>query len=252
MIPIVSIFIPVYNGEKYLAETLNSLLLQSFSNYEIIIVDDGSVDKTSIIARKYVELDSRIKLVTHDKNYGLSAARNTGWRSSNPLSKYLMNHDSDDISLPYKLETLITFLEENPDIAAVGSFAEYFDNTGNIVGRPPIEWKPKRIRATFGKVNSMLISATLMRRKLIETVAPFREQYRGCDDYDFWARALISGFNLANIPQVLHKIRIHGESVSAKHRKDMEVLSRQIQKMYSAQRRKNLISSFINTIIRHQ
>jgi len=233
--PIVSVFIPVYNGEKYLSQTLDSLLGQTFKDFEIIIVNDGSTDRTQIISEQYASKDKRIRIVKHDKNKGLSAARNTGYSSSNPLSKYLMNHDSDDISLPTKLEKLVAFLEANQDIAAVGTFAEYFDDQGNFLGKPPIEWKPEAIKSTFGEVNSMIVSATLVRREMFDNVGPFRKEYGGCDDYDFWSRALISGYKLANIPEVLHKIRLHSQSIGATQTSQMEQCARKIRENYKTQ-----------------
>lgn len=233
--PIVSVFIPIYNGEKYLSQTLDSLLEQTYKDFEIIIVNDGSTDRTQIISEQYASKDNRIRIVSHDKNKGLSAARNTGYSSSNPLSKYLMNHDSDDISLPTKLEKLVAFLESNQDIAAVGTFAEYFDDQGNFLGKPPIEWKPEAIKSTFGEVNSMIVSATLVRREMLDNIAPFRKEYGGCDDYDFWSRALIAGYKLANIPEVLHKIRLHSQSIGATQTSHMEQCARKIRENYKTQ-----------------
>jgi len=233
--PIVSIFIPVYNGEKYLSQALDSLLEQTFKDFEIIIVNDGSTDRTQIISEQYASKDNRIRIVNHENNKGLSAARNTGYSSSNPLSKFLMNHDSDDISLPTKLEKLVAFLEANQDIDAVGTFAEYFDDQVNYLGKPAIEWKPEAIKSTFGEVNSMIVSATLVRREMFDNVAPFRKEYGGCDDYDFWSRALISGYKLANIPEVLHKIRLHSQSIGATQTSHMEQCARKIRENYKTQ-----------------
>ncbi len=237
MNPMISFFIPVYNGERYLADALESLRSQSFQDFEIIVVDDGSSDRTLQIALEYTLKDSRIRTVSHGENFGLSAARNTGWRVANPSARYIMNHDSDDISLPAKLEKLLKFLEEHPRIAAVGSFAEYFDDNGATLGSPPIEWKPSRIRSTFGKFNSMLISATLVRREMMEKVAPFRPEYKGCDDYDFWSRALLQGYNLCNIPEVLHRIRLHPQSIGAMRKEEMEKLAEKIRHEYMSQQR---------------
>jgi glycosyltransferase involved in cell wall biosynthesis/ADP-heptose:LPS heptosyltransferase len=229
--PKVSIFIPAYNAEKYLAETLDSLLAQTFQDFEIIIADDGSTDKTPDIATMYEGRDKRIKVLTLPHG-GEVAARNEAVRYTNSGSIYLLNHDSDDISLPDKLEKLVAYLDAHPETAIVGCFAKYFDDEGNDKGRPAIEWRPERIRETFGEVNSMINSAALIRRTVIEKIGTYREEYRRADDYDFFARALIAGFRLANIPEVLHNIRLHPQSIGSTKTQIVEKLARKVRSNY--------------------
>lgn len=231
--PLVSIFIPVYNGENYLAETLDSLLQQTFSRFEILIVNDGSTDATLQISKAYAQKDSRIRIVSHEVCRGLSAARNTGWRSSHYSSRYLMNHDSDDISFSKKLEYEVNFLERHSDIDAVGCFCRYIDEEGRDIGFPPLEWKPERIRRSFGLLNSMAVSATLVRREVFHALNGFRGDFGGCDDYDFWSRALRHGFRLANIPAFLHSIRKHSASYSQIHATSMAEYEKVIQAEYN-------------------
>ncbi|HHT9107002.1 MAG TPA: glycosyltransferase [Candidatus Wunengus sp. YC64] len=232
--PTVSIFMPVYNSEKYLAETLESLLLQTYCGFEIIIADDGSTDKSLQIARDYENRDKRIKVFSLPHN-GEVKTRNEAIKHTNPNSKYLLNHDSDDISLPNKLEKLVGYLEEHPEIAIVGCIAEYFDDEHNYRGKPPIEWQPERIRETFGEVNSMINSASLIRREVFDKIGYYREEYRSVDDYDFFARALIAGFELANIPEVLHRIRLHPASVGSTRAKTQQILAEKIRENYKQQ-----------------
>ena len=212
--PNISIFIPVYNMEKYLGETLESLLAQTYKLFEIIIADDGSTDNTKKIAEAFATKDSRIKIFSFSHR-GEVAARNDALQKISTRSKYILNHDGDDISLPNKLESLVEFLELHHDIDIVGCYAEYFDDEGNYKGKPLLEWDPERIKSTFGNINSMINSASLIRRIVFEKIGNYREEFRSVDDYDFFARALMAGFRLANIPQILHKIRIHPRSVSA-------------------------------------
>ncbi len=233
-IPDVSIFMPVYNGEKYLAETLDSILSQTFHDYELIIADDGSTDKTADIARTYEEKDKRIKLLTL-LHGGEVKTRNEVIKHTHPGSKYLLNHDCDDISLPDKLARQVSYLEEHPEISIVGTFATYFDDYGNDRGSPQIEWEPARIRETFGDVNSMINSAALIRRKVFDKIGGYREEFRSVDDYDFFARALLAGFELANIPEVLHKIRLHKSSIGSTKSELQEKLAKQIKSDYKSQ-----------------
>lgn len=237
--PQVSIFIPVYNSEKYLAGTLDSILAQTFQDFEIIIADDGSTDKSLEITRVYENRDRRIKVLSLPHN-GEVKARNEAIKHTNPNSKYLLNHDSDDISLPTKLKKLVEFLETHPEIAIVGCFAEYFDGENNYKGQPPIEWQSERIRKTFGEVNSMINSASLIRREVFDKIGYYQEEYRSVDDYDFFARALIAGFELANIPEVLHRIRLHPTSVGSIRANIQQTLAEKIQSYYKQNQDKYL------------
>ncbi len=164
-----SVFIPVRNGASYLTQALDSLLGQDFSGsggFEIIIADDGSTDDTLAIARRYEQSDPRVH-VLHLPAGGEVAARNTALRHCHPQSKYLMNHDADDISLPGKLRSLVEYLETHPEIDILGCDAEYFDDEGHTLKKPQIEFEPERIQATFGQVNSMINSASIFRRSCV-------------------------------------------------------------------------------------
>lgn len=229
--PRVSIIMPVYNAEKYLHETITSILNQTYSDFELIIVDDGSQDRSLEIAREAAKHDPRIKIIACPHR-GEVAARNEALRHCSPASSYIMNHDSDDISLPQKLETLVTYLEQHPTVAIVGCLARYIDDTGTDRGMPRIEVDPDRIRETFADVNSMINSASLIRRDVFEKIGTYRKEFRSVDDYDFFARALMAGFVLANIPETLHLIRLHSESISATRAAQQRRLEKEIQKEY--------------------
>jgi glycosyltransferase involved in cell wall biosynthesis len=210
--PLISIYMPIYNGEKYVAETLRSLQAQTFTNFEVLVINDASTDGTMRIVEQFCSDDDRFRFVALDNNIGPVAARNVGWKLCNQHSKYLMNHDCDDISLPVKLERLKSYLDEHDMIGGVGCFVDYLDSEGNITGGPMLHWHYRKIRRTFGRLNSMINSATLIRRKMLEDISPFNTEYSSCDDYDFWVRALLAGYELANIPEVLHRVRVHSGS----------------------------------------
>jgi glycosyltransferase involved in cell wall biosynthesis len=230
--PDVSILMPVHNGERFLAQALDSLLGQTFPALEIIIVDDGSTDATIEIARSFAAKDARVRVFSHPVNRGAPSARNTALRNVSPTSLYVMNHDCDDVSLPGMVERLVTSLEQSPALAATGCFCDYIDENGRPMGRVLLEWRPALIRATFADLNSMVNSATLVRRAVVEEIGPFDESIGTCDDYDFWARAILRGHVLANIPEVLHLIRLHGSSIGAKQAGVMSDQARQVSARY--------------------
>ncbi len=111
-------------------------------------------------------------------------------------------------------------------------FCRYVDADGRILGWPALEWRPWLIRRTYADLNSMAISATLIRRSMLDDVGPFRPEYGGCDDYDFFARALARGHHLANIPAVLHAIRLHAGSMGATETDQMQAHARRVSADY--------------------
>ncbi len=229
--PRVSIYMPMYNRERYLGATVDSLLNQTFTAFELILADDGSTDRTLDLAREYARYDARLHVLSLP-HAGEVAARNRAVRAAHPAAEYLMNHDSDDVSQPMKLARLVAYLDSHPDVAGVGCFAEYFNDAGACLGQPKLEHQPARIRASFGRVNSMVNSATLVRRAVFDRVGLFREEFRGADDYDFYARLLRAGYELANLPFVLHRIRLHPQSVGSARAAEQHRLAERIGREY--------------------
>ncbi len=228
----VSIFMPVFNGAAFLPATIDSLLAQTYRTFELIVVDDGSRDASAEIVEAYAARDPRIRLVRHSRNVGAPAARNTGWRAADPATDYLMDHDGDDLSAPTKLERLVSALDRAPGWSAVGCFCRYIDPAGKVLGWPPLEWRDALVRRSFGHRNSMIVSATLLRRALLDEIAPFRAEFSWCDDYDFFARALAAGHRLANLPVLLHSVRLHGRSIGATRGDEMQAQARRVAEEY--------------------
>jgi len=235
--PVVSILLPAYNSERYLAATLDSILNQTFRRFEVIIAIDGSTDRTLEIARAYARRDTRIKILELPHR-GEVEARNAAFENANADSRYLMDHDSDDISLPSKLEKLVAYLDHHLEIAIAGCLAEYFDDHGNYRGHPMQEYEPLRIRQTFSRGNSMVNSATLIRREVFERIGKYRMllDHADADDYDFFARALLAGFKLTNIQEVLHRIRLHPRSIGQTRRERDKLVIQSIRRAYLAGR----------------
>jgi glycosyltransferase involved in cell wall biosynthesis len=249
--PLLSIFIPVRDGARYLPQALDSLLSQDtsgFSDFEIIIADDGSTDDTLVITHHYALSDPRIHVLPLLAG-GEVAARNAALCHCHPRAKYLMNHDADDISLPGKLRVLVEYLEAHPEIDILGCDAEYFDDQGQTLNKPRIEHEPERIKATFGQVNSMINSASIFRRAVLDQLGGYRESYRAADDYDFFARALLAGYNLANLPITLHRIRLHSGSISQTRAHFVKYRAEQVRMYYLMAQAKNF-SWLSRTILR--
>jgi len=232
------VFIPVYNRESYLPATLDSLLAQTFRNFEIVIADDGSTDGTVRVAHEYAARDGRVR-VLQLPHRGEVEARNAAVRAAHPASRFFMNHDSDDISLPAKLERLVAHMDGHPDLSIVGCFARYFDDAGADLGGPVLESAPEAIRATYGEKNSMVNSATLIRREVFAELGGYRQRFASVDDYDFFARAMSRGHRAGNVPEVLHRIRLHPGSISQLRARRTRLLAERVRADYDYAQARN-------------
>jgi len=200
--PKVSIIMPVHNGEKFLEESIKSALNQTYSNFELIIVNDGSTDRSSEVAQ--LIKDHRIKLIEVSHNHGAAAARNTGLKHS--LGEYIALLDSDDLAHPDRLETQVNFLEKN-GYNMTGSWAQPFNGSNNNAWIYPINPEILKARMLF---DCPFTTSTVVIRKsfLVQYHLSFDSSLRFAEDYDLWER--ISGItSIHNVPKILVDYRFH-------------------------------------------
>jgi len=207
--PAVSVVMPVYNGEKYVARAIESILHQTFRDFELLIIDDGSTDATAGILADYAARDARIRVLAQPQNTGVALAATCGCREAR--GTYLARMDADDVSTTDRFERQVTFLETHPDIGVLGANIQEFDDLGPLGGgwRRPTEPHVIRWFLLFG--DPIANSTTMMRRNVFERFGP----YRSCagEDYDFWARAS-SETKMANLPSVLLQCCVRADSLS--------------------------------------
>lgn len=179
----VSVIIPTFNRARMVARAISSVLYQTYRGFEIIVVDDGSSDATTSVLKQFKE---RIILLTHPRNMGVSAARNTGIRAaSSPLIAFL---DSDDYWLPKKLAVQTGFFHLHPDAVACQT-EEHWIRHGRRVNPRKIHRKPSGdIFTPSLRLCLVSPSAVMLRRSLIDEVGPFDENLPACEDYDLWLR----------------------------------------------------------------
>lgn len=220
--PKVSIVVATYNRCEKLKEAIQSVLSQSFSNWELIVVDDGSEDETPQLLSHYSSKDSRIRFKRQD-NQGVAAARNEGIRLA--TSEFISFLDDDDLWLPEKLEKQIYELEARPAHAL--NFTWCWREDDNAPGRK-LE-PPQKVDATYRRLFSANFiptpSAVLIRRRALAGNASFNEIYHGVEDYDLWLR-LASQFPFSAVEEPLTIYRRHSGSVS---RKTISILEQMIQ-----------------------
>ena len=207
----ISVVMPVYNGSQFLREALDSILAQSFVDYELLVIDDGSSDDSAAMVASVG--DPRIVLLRNDRNRGLVYTLNRGLQYARGL--YVARMDQDDISLPDRFLRQLEYLEQNPAIGLCGTWMETIGDRNGIVVKyaaDPVEAKCRLLFVT------VLAHPTVMFRRsvLADHGLFYSEAYQHAEDYEFWLR-LSRQTNISNIPQVLHQYRLSPGQISQKH-----------------------------------
>lgn len=229
----VSVIIPVYNGEKYLSETLDSIIGQTFTDWEIVAVNDGSSDNSlNVLCEYQSKLGLKMKVI-NQKNRGVSVARNVAIDTSE--GEYLAFIDADDIWLPEKLEKQIELLEDNRNVALV------YSNLLNLIGKNKTQRKQlinKKLHR--GKIfdplfyfNFIPLSSVVVRKKIIEKYGNFNIHYKIIQDYDILLRiAEDNEIDYVNDKLLLYRIHINNISsnVEVKDKENLELIKEWIQK----------------------
>jgi len=199
---LVSIIVPCYNDGVFLSEALNSLLLQEYTLWECIIVDDGSVDSTKEVALKYCNEDKRFRYI-YQTNKGLSVARNTGIKNAH--GDYLQLLDADDIMICRKIAHQIDYLEAHSEVDLIYSEVRYFrSESPSILSRsidmkdtewmPAISGKGSIVLETLVGKNIMVCNSPLIRKKVVDVIGLFDETLRSLEDWDYWLRVAMNDF----------------------------------------------------------
>lgn len=212
--PTVSVIMPAYNVERYLSEAIDSVLAQTYADFELVIVDDGSTDSSRAIAEHYrAEHPDRIVVVSQE-NRGLAGARNTALGVASGRVFALL--DSDDGWAPTFLERQMRVLEAHEDVAIVSGNA--INRGGAEDGRPARavpDPRPAPDLLTILRDDMAVFIMSVFRREVVDRVGGFDEEFRTNEDYDFWIRAAFAGFKFLRNPEPLGFYRRHANSLSA-------------------------------------
>ena len=211
---LVSIITPCYNGEKHVAETIGSVLAQTYTEWEMIIVDDGSKDRSAEIIKSYVEKDSRIKLF-HQPNSGSAAARNNGIRRAN--GQYIALLDADDLWLPSFLDEQIKFMKEKKAIC-VYSTRLFIDEEGNEILRPE-KCKPHITKKDMGRANYIPCLTGLYDCSKHGKIYLHEDMKSLKDDYAYWYEIVALEDSAYGNPKPLAKYRMTAGSVTSNKKK---------------------------------
>ena len=223
--PLVSILMPVYKTAPYLREAMDSMLSQTFTDFELIVLDDCSPDDAEAILDTYT--DSRIVRYKGEKNAGLSNVLNVGIGMA--LGKYIARMDSDDVSLPNRLQVQVDYLETHPEVDLVSVGMQLFGAREDVWIR---EQNPEKVKINALFHSPVLHASSVWRKDSFENQdLCFRQERVPAEDYDLWTRALLKGLKLVNLPEVLYKYRMHPSQATLQTDKT-SAKSREIQQEY--------------------
>lgn len=211
-IPLVSIILPVYNGEAYLDEAIRSILNQDYANLELLIIDDGSSDGSADIAKKAQQQDQRVKYVRNEQNMGLIATLNKAMAMAE--GEYIGRIDSDDIwSSKDKLSRQMSYLLANPKTVIVGTWAIAIDQKGHETHSLHCPVTDGQIRNEILIKNPFIHPSVVFRKQAAIQAGLFKATEKHVEDYGLWMRLGEFG-TFANIPEALMKYRVHAGSVT--------------------------------------
>lgn len=203
MFPMVSILMPVYNTALYLREAMDSMLSQTFTDFELIVLNDCSSDNAEEILDTYD--DPRIVRYKGEKNEGLSNVLNVGIDMAR--GKYIARMDSDDVSLPNRLQVQMDYLEAHPEIDLVSVGMQLFGAKEEVWIR---EKDPEKVKITALFYSPVLHASSVWRKDSFERHGlRFLQEMVPAEDYDLWTRALVKDLKLVNLSDVLYKYRLH-------------------------------------------
>lgn len=210
MAPRVSVVLAVYNGERHIERSLRSVLGQSFTDFELIVIDDGSTDATPEIASSLLAVDARVR-IARQEHRGLTASLNVGIALSR--GAYLARQDADDISLPDRFARQVAYLDAHPTVAALGTSADVIDTAGAVTGALTARRGPSAVaRGLLTLRNTPVHGSMMLRASAVAAAGGYRDAFRAAQDYDLWLRIASLG-EIDNLPDVLYQWRLDRESV---------------------------------------
>ena len=221
----ISVLMPVYNAARYLAQAMESILAQTFRDFECIVVDDGSSDRSLRVLQRFAQKDGRVKIISRP-NTGIVGALNDGLAVA--TGEYIARMDADDIAYSDRLEIQLRYIESHPEIVAIGSGVRMVDPNGAPLKDFHGSNDPQILRnALIAAKDIGIIHPTLMvRRSVLEAFGGYRKQYNFVEDFDLFLRLLDMG-ELGNAPEVLLDYRQHLQSTNSTRHERQTLLMNQ-------------------------
>lgn len=221
--PRISVVMPAYNSEQYIGEAIESILNQTFDNFELIVLDDSpdNLEQEKVI-KEYAAKDKRIRYIKNPKNLGIPRSRNKLLQCA--TGEYIACMDSDDIALPTRFEKQIRYMEQHPECGVLGTWFQLFDKSCEVVCHP------QHIKILNLLANQHVGNPTVLIRKSVMDKYDFtyNETYDCAEDFELWSR-MIFVTEIHNLPEILLKYRWHGNNVSVEKAKRQLYLANQVK-----------------------
>lgn len=211
-----SVVMPAYNSEQYVEDAVRSVLDQSYPHFELIVINDGSSDRTGEILNRLSQEDARIRVV-HQENVGVAPTLNRGLELAR--SNWIVRMDSDDLMEPDRLERQLAFLSEHPDLAVASCLVTYINSAGSVTGVSPpelttdedvVRWRENNILLGFHH------PGVIMRKDVVNEIGGYREETWPAEDLDLWNRIADAGYRILVQPEHLIRYRIHEHSITVR------------------------------------
>lgn len=218
-----TVLLPAYNAERYLPEAIRSVLDQTHTEFELIVINDGSRDRTLEIAKEFAELDKRVRVITHT-NRGIAASLNVGIEAA--ASDWIARMDADDIMLPTRLERQLAFFSANPTVDLTSSLVIYINERGETIGRsssPFVRTEEVDKVVAANDIIGFHHPAVMVRKPALEGVKGYRPEFVPAEDIDLYNRMVEQGYTVLLQPEYLLKYRIHGASECAERIREQRI-----------------------------
>jgi len=245
----VSIIMSVYNQEDFLEKAVGSILNQTFKNFEFLIIDDCSQDKSFFLLEKYQKQDSRIKIFRNKKRRGLTKNLNTLIKRSK--GELIARMDGDDVCFRRRLEKQVAFLQKNKKVVLLGSWAKVINKQGKIIGEFRKPASSQEIREKILSFNPFIHSSVMFNKKVVQRAGGYNEEFFYSQDYDLFIR-LTADYQTANLAEFLMKFRWMPdfEKQKEQHRQALKVRLQAIKKSrYNRREILKLIKPFLLFLI---
>lgn len=224
--PLVSVIMSVYNAEQWLKIAIDSIVNQTYTNWEFFIIDDASTDTTQKILTSYT--DNRIKVIFREKQKCPSINLNYAFKLSK--GEFIARMDADDISMPDRFQTQVDYLLQHKDVAVVAGFIDLMNDAGDFTG----VWKDDRKASSWPKIKSMLpwncclAHPSVMFRAEVLKQYMYNEEQPHAEDWEMWLRLAADNRKIEKIPRVLLKYRVHDQSITSTSNKKSAFLKKDL------------------------
>lgn len=218
--PYVTVLMPTYNDKRFIDEAITSVLNQTMSHFELLIIDDTSTDKTPVILARYMKRDNRIRVIHNKENLGLTKSLNIGLKHAR--GEYIARMDADDISAEKRLEKQLTYMISHPECDFLATRTIVISESGKHIKKTKINFKGKNIKNCLLDIGSPFVhSSMMMRKETLDELGGYNENWPTRQDYELWLHAAFANKKFAYLNECLLFFRFHKNSLSVSKKENL-------------------------------